>query len=62
MKEYYLNCSQLKEISEKLNVGDKIYLSGCVYTARDAAHKRILESIQKAEPLPFDINGAFYHL
>ena len=62
MKEYYINCSQLKDISEKLNVGDKIYLSGCVYTARDAAHKRIDELINMGASLPFELkNSVIYY-
>ncbi|MBQ2236746.1 MAG: fumarate hydratase C-terminal domain-containing protein [Clostridia bacterium] len=62
MNEYYLNCSQLKEISEKLNVGDKVYLSGCLYTARDAAHKRIDESLNRGASLPFELeNSVIYY-
>lgn len=62
MNEYYLNCSQLKEISKKLNVGDKVYLSGCVYTARDAAHKRIDELLNKGASLPFELkNSVIYY-
>ena len=43
---------------KNLKTGDKILLSGKIYTARDAAHKRLVETIQKGEPLPFDLNGA----
>lgn len=41
-----------------LRAGDIIALSGTIYTARDAAHKRICDSINNNTPLPFDINGA----
>ncbi|WP_411328754.1 Fe-S-containing hydro-lyase [Anaerofustis stercorihominis] len=41
-----------------LNAGDKIYLTGTIYTARDAAHKEMVETIEKGEELPFDIKGA----
>ena len=41
-----------------LTAGEEIYLSGEVYTARDAAHKRIIESIEKKEKLPFEIKGS----
>ena len=58
MKEYYLNTSELKSYCPTLEKGDKIYLSGTVYTARDAAHKRIFEYINAKKELPFDINGA----
>lgn len=40
-----------------LKAGDRVLISGVVYTARDAAHKRMSEAIQKGEPLPFDIRG-----
>ena len=51
-------CSPLnpEEIS-LLKAGEKILLSGTVYTARDAAHKRLCESILKGEELPFDLQG-----
>ncbi len=58
MKEFYLNTEELKEKASELSVGDKVYLSGKVYTARDAAHKRIFELIENGSPLPFDIDGA----
>ena len=41
-----------------LKAGDEIYLSGEVYTARDAAHKRIVEAIHSGGDLPFDLCGA----
>lgn len=43
---------------EPLKIGDKVFLSGIVYTARDAAHKKLVELLKKGEPLPFDIKGA----
>ena len=39
-------------------MGDRVYLSGTVYTARDAAHKKIIEQINNDITTPFDINGA----
>ena len=58
MNTYYLNTSQLNSYNEKLCVGDKVYLSGTVYTARDAAHKRVFELLDSNSPLPFEINNA----
>lgn len=58
MNEYYVNTSELKSFCSKLCVGDKVYLSGTVYTARDAAHKRIFDLIKNGQQLPFNINGA----
>lgn len=42
---------------EKLKAGDKILITGVLYTARDAAHKRLIELLDKGEKLPFDIKG-----
>jgi fumarate hydratase subunit beta len=41
-----------------LMTGDLVKISGPVYTARDAAHKRLVELIKKGEALPFDVKGA----
>lgn len=41
-----------------LKAGDRILLSGTVYTARDAAHKRFMELLDRGDPLPFSIDGA----
>ena len=44
--------------AEELTAGDYVYLSGEVYVARDAAHKRMMELIEKGQALPIDIDGA----
>lgn len=46
-----------KETAAGLHAGDYVYLSGTIYTARDAAHKRMQETLQKSQKLPFDIKG-----
>jgi fumarate hydratase subunit beta len=56
--EYSINTSELKDYIQKLAAGDRVYLSGTVYTARDAAHKKILEQINGNEATPFAIDGA----
>ena len=53
-----INTRELKERAKELRAGDKVLLSGTVYTSRDAAHKRIRAAIENGEELPFDINGA----
>lgn len=58
MKEIKITTENLKEAISGLKVKDKILLSGTVYTARDAAHKKITELITKKEKLPFEIEGA----
>ncbi len=45
------------EILKTLHIGDNVLLSGIIYTARDAAHKRFVEAIKKGEQLPFELNG-----
>lgn len=51
-----------KEDLEKLNAGDRVSLSGVIYTGRDQAHKRLVEMIERREKLPFDIldQGIYY--
>jgi len=46
------------EILKDLKAGDNVLLSGVVYVARDAAHKRMVEALDQGKPLPFDIKGA----
>jgi fumarate hydratase subunit beta len=40
-----------------LKAGDRVFISGTIYTARDAAHKRMFETFEKGEELPFNIEG-----
>ncbi|MEG1384053.1 MAG: Fe-S-containing hydro-lyase [Oscillospiraceae bacterium] len=49
-----LNHSDLNELC----AGDLVLLSGTIYTARDAAHKRLCELVKKGEPLPFDLKDS----
>jgi len=43
------------EVIKTLSVGDEVLISGYIYTARDAAHKLLIELIENNEPLPFDV-------
>ncbi len=52
-----INVPLSKEDAATLRTGDYVYLTGTVYTARDAAHKRMDEALKKGEKLPFDVNG-----
>lgn len=61
MKEYYLNVSELRKFAKKVVAGDKIYLSGTVYTARDAAHKKLFELMENNEPHPFPLENAIIY-
>jgi fumarate hydratase subunit beta len=46
-----------EEDVDRLKIGDRILISGAVYTARDAAHKRMIDQLDRGEKLPFDVRG-----
>jgi len=52
-----INMPLSKEDALSLSCGDYVYLTGTIYTARDAAHKRMYEALRHGEELPFDIKG-----
>lgn len=41
----------------RLKIGDRVLISGVIYSARDAAHRRLVELIKEGKPLPFDLKG-----
>ena len=45
-----------EEVSRSLKAGDYVFISGTIYTARDAAHKRMDEALKNGQPLPIDLN------
>ena len=45
------------EIIEKLTAGTQVLISGVIYTARDAAHQRLIQALDRGESLPFNLNG-----
>ena len=55
---YELTTDELREYLPKLRIGDRVLLSGTIYTSRDAAHKRIFEALDSGAPLPYDIKDA----
>ena len=58
MAHYDIDTKELKQMAPKLRAGDTVTLTGTLYTARDAAHKRIVAAMEAGEPLPFDLDGA----
>lgn len=58
MMEYLLDTSQLREYAPKLKAGDRVILSGTVYTSRDVAHKRIEQLVEEGKPLPYNLKDA----
>ncbi len=62
MAEYHFTTPISKDDVQKLKIGDVIYISGIVFTARDEAHERALELAKKGEKMPIDFEGlAVYH-
>ena len=52
-----------EETIKELKAGDQVSITGVIYTARDAAHKRLVEALDKGEKLPFDItNQIVYYM
>lgn len=61
--EKYITTPITEDIISKLNAGDYVYITGIIYTARDAAHKRLYEALQSGEELPIDLNNnTLYYL
>lgn len=54
---YHLATPLSKEDIRKLHIGDLVLLSGTIYAARDAAHKRMIEALDRGEALPFNPDG-----
>lgn len=59
----HINVPFDSSISTTLKAGDYVYLTGTIYTARDAAHKRMYEALNNGEELPLDImNNTIYYM
>ena len=52
-----INLPLTDKVIEKLKAGDDVLLNGVIFVARDTAHKRMVEALDKGLPLPFDIKG-----
>ena len=63
MKEVKITTPLTQEIAETLEAGDMVYITGIVYSARDAAHKRLYEAALAGEELPLPLeNSVVYYL
>ena len=59
----HINVPFDSSVSTTLKAGDYVYLTGTIYTARDAAHKRMYEALQRGEALPIDVkNNTIYYM
>jgi fumarate hydratase subunit beta len=57
VSEYHVSLPLSEADAAKLRAGDYVYLTGSVYTARDAAHKRMVQALAAGESLPIDLRG-----
>lgn len=55
--DHHIKVPISREDAKNLSAGDYVYLTGTIYTARDAAHKRMKEALDQKGRLPFDIEG-----
>jgi hydro-lyases, Fe-S type, tartrate/fumarate subfamily, beta region len=63
MAEYRMSAPLSDSDARMLRAGDVVYLTGVIYTARDAAHKRLMELLDAGKELPFDLEGsAIYYV
>jgi fumarate hydratase subunit beta len=60
-KTYNLTTPLTEEITRNLQAGDIVYLNGTLFTARDAAHKKLADLIEAGEELPFDLKGSIIY-
>lgn len=58
MKEYELTTENLRDAIPSLRTGDRVYLTGTVYTSRDAAHKEIFRLMDEGADLPYELKDA----
>ena len=56
--EKYINTPITEEVTKDLKSGDYVYITGTIYVARDAAHKRMIEALDRGDGLPIDIKDA----
>ena len=61
--ELHITAPLQEQEARKLKAGDYVYITGTIYTARDAAHKRMYDALQKGESLPLDVrNNIIYYM
>lgn len=59
----YITTPITEETTANLKSGDYVYITGTIYVARDAAHKRMIEALDAGKELPFDVkNAAIYYM
>ena len=56
--EKHIQLPLTEELAKTLHAGDTVYLTGTIYTSRDAGHKRMCEALARGEKIPFDPTDA----
>ena len=58
---YEISTDEIRSYLPELHAGDRVLLSGRIYTSRDAAHKRICEALDNGSPLPYNLRDAIIY-
>ncbi|NCB63006.1 MAG: TRZ/ATZ family protein [Clostridia bacterium] len=61
MEEIQIETSRIREYLTRLHAGERVLLTGEIYTVRDAAHQRLWDLLEKKKPLPFSIQDAIFY-
>lgn len=61
MAEHKIETPVSDEVIAQLRAGDRVYITGYLYTGRDAAHKKLIELVKEGKELPLDIKGQFIY-
>jgi len=61
MAEHRIEPPVTDETIEKLRAGDRVYITGYLYTGRDSAHKKLIELVEEGKDLPIDVKGQFMY-
>jgi fumarate hydratase subunit beta len=61
MAEHRITTPVSDEVIEKLRTGDRVYITGALYTGRDSAHKKLIDLVNEDKELPIDVIGQFIY-
>ena len=61
MAEHRITTPVSDEVIEKLRTGDRVYITGSLYTGRDSAHKKLIDLLKEGKELPIDVKGQFIY-
>lgn len=61
MAEHRITTPVSDEVIEKLRTGDRVYITGALYTGRDSAHKKLIDLVKEGKELPIDVKGQFIY-